>query len=207
MRILAYGEDALTLWAVTQKLSVILQALDDSSDPDDCQVLFRPSFGRSGGERSAQFGEFDFLVLAAEHLYLGESKWQGSSEKIRDGVLALRHEQLLRHRIFKFYMDEWAYGQYDKWPDFEVKAVSKLENMDIVKPIAPAGSLLASNLQAVLGAIQKHYLRKPELHNVLLFLHNGWDARNLPQSAGDDFRVVPLSYAEVAVGDFIQLSV
>jgi hypothetical protein len=62
MDILAYGEDALTLWALTQKLPAILDALSDHSDPNKCRVLFRPSFGRSGGEHSSQFGEFDFMA-------------------------------------------------------------------------------------------------------------------------------------------------
>ena len=74
MQILGYGEDALTLWAMKNKLDVILEALNDSSDPSTCQVFFRPSFGRSGGDKSPQFGEFDFIILSQNGLYLGESK-------------------------------------------------------------------------------------------------------------------------------------
>jgi hypothetical protein len=56
-----YGEDALTLWALTNKLPTILEKLRDNSAPSECEVLFRPSFGRRGGEINAQFGEFDFI--------------------------------------------------------------------------------------------------------------------------------------------------
>ena len=119
MDILAYGEDALTLWAITHKLSAILQMLNDPSAQAKCQALFRPSFGRSGGESSSQFGEFDFILLAEQRLYLVESKWQRSSEKIHDGVLALRNEQLLRHILFKVYVEEWAFGQYANWREFK----------------------------------------------------------------------------------------
>ncbi len=207
MDILAYGEDALTLWALTQKLPAILDALSDRSDPNKCQVLFRPSFGRSGGEHSSQFGEFDFIVLAEHCLYLGESKWQRSSEKIQDGMLALHEVQLLRHKLFKFYVEEWAFGQHADWSDFVVTATLKLQSMGITKPIAPAGSLLATNLQTVLGIIQKHYPHAPEVHNLLLFLHNGMGTKGLPVNAGHDFKVVPLDYAEVAHENFIRLSV
>ena len=55
MEILAYGEDALTLWALKKKLEHVLQELKESSTPSQCQAFFRPSFGRRGGENSAQF--------------------------------------------------------------------------------------------------------------------------------------------------------
>jgi len=45
--ILAYGEDALSYWALKERLSEILKKLDDSSNPSDCLIFFRPSFGRS----------------------------------------------------------------------------------------------------------------------------------------------------------------
>ena len=70
-----------------------------------------------------------------------------------------------------------------------------------------AGSLLATNLQTVLGIIQKHYLRAPEVHNLVLFLHSGMGTKGLPVNAGHDFKVVPLDYAEVAYENFIWLSV
>lgn len=206
MDILAYGEDALTLWAITKKLPTILQALDDQTDPSQCQVLFRPSFGRSGGPKSSQFGEFDFIVLASQRLYLGESKWQHSSEKVVAGVMTLREEQLNRHRLFKFYVEEWALGDYTDWNKFQAEAPSKLKTLGITKPIAPAGSLLAANLQTVLGTIQKHFPSMPEVQNVLLFLHRGPSTLSFPAEAGDDFKVVLLDYAEVAENNFLRLS-
>ena len=207
MEILAYGEDALTLWAMKAKLPAILQALNDSSDLSRCQVFFRPSFGRSGGESSSQFGEFDFILLAKQYLYLGESKWQRSSEKIQAGVLALRDEQLLRHKIFKFYVEEWAFGSYASWREFERKANPKLQRVGITKPIAPEQSLLAANLQTVLCVIKKHYTALPLVKNVLLFLHNGVGISDIPQKAGRDFEVVPVDYSETAFENFIRLKV
>jgi hypothetical protein len=205
MEILAYGEDALTLWAMTNKLSAILQTLKDSSHLSRCQIFFRPSFGRSGGKSRSQFGEFDFVLLAAQNLYLGESKWQRSSEKIQDGILALRDEQLLRHTLFKFYVEEWAFGNYSSWREFESKAQPKLRQIGIAKPIASERSLLAANLQTVLRVIKKHYADLPVVKNVLLFLHNGMSIGGIPQKAGRDFEVVPVDYSEAAFENLIRL--
>lgn len=117
MDIYAYGEDALTLWALKNKLGLILGLLNDTSSLDECRAFFRPSFGRGKG---AVFGEFDFILLSKHSVYLGESKWDRSSEKIEAGDLTLRMEQQRRHIIFKFYLTEWAFGQYKTWSEFEV---------------------------------------------------------------------------------------
>lgn len=60
---LGYGEDALTLWALEKHRSEILNKLDDQTTTSDCLVFFRPSFGRSGGKGSAEFGEFDSRIF------------------------------------------------------------------------------------------------------------------------------------------------
>ena len=52
MKVLGYGEDALTLWALQNRLIQILDFLDDPSGPPECKVFFRPSFGRRGGSGS-----------------------------------------------------------------------------------------------------------------------------------------------------------
>lgn len=151
---------------------------------------------------------FDFTILADCHLYLGESKWQRSSEKVVGGELVLRPEQLLRHQLFQFYVREWAFGSYTSWSQFEMAALTKLKSMGISKPIAPAGSLLAANLQTVLGVVRRHYPRGvPEVCNVLLYLHGGLKAGELPSKASEGFSVVALDYGEVATENFIRLSV
>ncbi len=207
MEILAYGEDALTLWAIKEKLALILQTLNDSSNPARCRAFFRPSFGRSGGANSAQFGEFDFILLAEQCIYLGESKWDKSSENIRAGVLALRGEQLLRHEIFKFYIEEWAFGNYSAWREFTGQAKSKLPQRGIVKPIAPEHSLLASNLRTTLDVIRRHYAALPAVRNLLLYFYDGRSDGQPPRSAGKDFVVVAVDYSEVLFGNFIKIDV
>lgn len=208
MKMLAYGEDALTLWAVNKRLGYILDKLNDTSSLSDSQVIFRPSFGRSGGGNSAQFGEFDFIILAKEYLYLGESKWDRSSERVHNGLLTLREEQLLRHRLFKFYVREWTSGKYESWQDFVQKARGRLLEVGILKPIAPTYSLLAKNLQTILDIIKDHYhSNTPRPRNVLLYFHTGADADRIPKTAGNDyeiFEIIDINYLETAVDKFIE---
>jgi hypothetical protein len=207
MEILAYGEDALTLWALKNKLEYILQELKDLSNPSQCQAFFRPSFGRRGGPNSSQFGEFDFILLSADCIYLGESKWDNSSEKIIDGRLELRDEQLIRHKLFKFYIDEWILGNCTNWQDFLMIAKTNLSREKIVKPIAPINSLLAENLQTTLKIIKEHLTDtgSPKIRNLLLYFHKGLGIDQLPQKAGVDFYVVSIDYSKQLTGNYIKL--
>ena len=89
MEILGYGEDALTLWALKNKLPLILSALNDSSSLSQCKAFFRPSFGRRGGPSSAQFGEFDFILLIFRSLF----------PSFASGHCSFRPRTLLRVRL------------------------------------------------------------------------------------------------------------
>jgi len=194
MQILGYGEDALTLWAIKNKLDVILEAVEDSSDPSMCQVFFRPSFGRRGGDSSPQFGEFDFIILSKDRLYLGESKWVRSSEKLKDGILELRDEQKRRHEVLKFYVKEWPFGSHSSWREFIDRVRLELES-GVTKPLAPENSLLAANLKTVLGVIKEHYASVPDIRNMLLYLYDGRAVKQLLQKVSEDFDLVCIDYS------------
>jgi hypothetical protein len=207
MQIFGYGEDALTLWAIKDKLDVILEAVEDSSDPSMCQVFFRPSFGRRGGDSSSQFGEFDFILLSKDRLYLGESKWIRSSEKVKGGILELRDEQKRRHEVFKFYVKQWAFGHHSSWREFTDKARLELES-GATKPLAPENSLLATNLLTVLGVIEEHYASRPDIRDVLLYFYDGETVEQLPQKASEDFDLVCIDYSQAdTLGNFIRIEV
>ena len=60
MEIIGYGEDALTLWAIKNKLHAILQELNIAISR--CKYSFA-SFGRRGGEECTVW-EFDFIILS-----------------------------------------------------------------------------------------------------------------------------------------------
>lgn len=204
MKVLGYGEDALTLWAIQNKLGQILEASEDPSGPADCKIFFRPSFGRRGGAESSQFGEFDFIILSRKSIYPGESKWDRSPELSNLGSLGLRDEQVLRHRIFAFYIREWVYGHYISWDSFVEEGSKKLAAVGIDKPIAPTGSLLASNLRNVLGIIKEHFSAMPQVIDLLLYLYDGSKTPRPTMTAGG-FHLVPLDYSGFAEGNFIPI--
>jgi hypothetical protein len=207
MKLYGYGEDVLTLWALTSKLDVILSKLDNSTPSSLCTVFFRPSFGRRGGPRSSQFGEFDFILLARERLYLGESKWDRSSEEIREGILQLREKQRQRHEVFKCYVEEWTCRPHTSWVEFAARVRSKLQQHGVDKPVAPAGSRLAENLQTVLGIIEDHYPSVPELRDVLLYLYDASTSEPLSEGAWGGFAQVSVDYYNHIAGRFVGMEV
>ncbi|MFI5331015.1 MAG: hypothetical protein ACHQ2F_08270 [Desulfobaccales bacterium] len=207
MKFYGYGEDALTLWALKMKLSEILEPFGDYSPASDCKIFFRPSFGRRGGKNSSQFGEFDFLILARECLYLGESKWDQSSELINDTLIDLRPEQLLRHDLFKFYIHEWAFGQYSEWGEF-VQAASPRALEHFQKPLA-YNSLLEKNLKTVMDIIRSHFHQhEPQIHNVLLYLYGSSEEKPPAKEVKDrhDFKVVQIRYMSDQ-GNYISIEI
>lgn len=98
-RIFGYGEDALTLWALKQHTSKILNEYQDKTPISDCLIFYRPSFGRHSKANSSVFGEFDSILTSRENIYLIESKWDNLA-KFTNDELILREEQTLRHKIF-----------------------------------------------------------------------------------------------------------
>ena len=104
--ILGYGEDAFTFWALKRRLSEILKDLHDQTEPSDCLIFFRPSFGRRGGRGRAEFGEFDAILASPQNIYLIESKWDNLSEN-KNEQIELIDEEVLRHKIFSWYLRNW----------------------------------------------------------------------------------------------------
>ena len=206
MEILAYGEDALTLWALQNKLPDFLRHFGDVSLKDDCKVLFRPSFGRRGGDESAQFGEFDFILLSPACIYLGESKWDRSSEVGRNGLITLRSEQELRHTLFRAYVEEWFAGQYSTWDAFRPHAQAGLIARNIAKPVPSAERTLALNLKSVLEFIRQQYADLPAIKDVLLYMHKGQLNDPPPQVSPATFCFFPVEYTPYPNDQFIRIN-
>ena len=178
VKIFGYGEDALTLWLLNNQPQVILQRFNDKSEPADCTAFYRPSFGRSGGSGSAEFGEFDAIMASKENIYLIESKWDNHQQTNR-AELILRPEQTERHKVFKWYLSNWNSGK-------EVIEGKKL---------APANSLLAINLEHVLSQLHQccpNSANPEHIKNVLLYFH-GPKSRP-PQKVSEGFTIVPMEY-------------
>jgi hypothetical protein len=118
MRILGYGEDALTYWALSGHLPEVIgpPPLGDASAEENSLVIYRPSFGRAGGPESAQFGEFDAIVGTPRATYLLESKWTG--ERIINGQIRLATRQVLRHQVFRWIRGQWLQQAPTNWEQF-----------------------------------------------------------------------------------------
>ena len=209
---LGYGEDALTFWALKRRTSEILKELKDQTEPSDCLIFFRPSFGRRGGGGRAEFGEFDAILASSQNIYLIESKWDRRLRNRRDEI-ALTPEQVLRHKIFSWYLTNWDAQEYSgNWGkfknDFENNFTSAGNFTN--RKMAPAGSRLAKDLEFVVNKLQEHCkkfsceYRKPR--NVLLYFC-GNESREITKVAAEDlnFVVVNINYNQHTSGNFITL--
>lgn len=193
--VLGYGEDSLTLWLPRDNLTRFLDEFQDLSSVDNCRILYRPSFGRGA---PSSFGEFDAIVLSENCLYLCESKWDNLTGRGKRTV-KLSDAQLTRHRMFMFYVHEWAYGSYASWESFRDCAMPKWEGEDILKSIPSSSKLLAENLRTVLGMIETQYSTVPKIRNVLIYLHNGSKGEIRPPVVIDEKKNVVRAFQSICV--------
>jgi hypothetical protein len=167
MNTIAYGEDGLTLWALTCRLQKVLDKLEDRSDRSRCIVVYRPSFGRSGGSESAQFGEFDAILITPLAVYLIESKWDNVSNARKDRVV-LDDVQITRHRIFAWLRRKWQERSPRNSDDFRNQVQGEFTSTFPNRPLARSDRLLARNLVYLLQRLKDH---PGEIINVLLYFH------------------------------------
>ena len=172
--VIAYGEDALTYWALTTQTEQVLRKLGDESPAEAILVVYRPSFGRHGaahgegtkGTASAQFGEFDAIVATPQGIYLVESKWDASSE-LHDGVITLHPVQCARHRILRWYLDRWFQERPANWRSFVAHGSHSFQAEFPGVCMAPEGSKLARNLEFLLDELGAY---GHDIRDVLLYL-------------------------------------
>ena len=209
-----YGEDGLTLSALTRRQAEILSALDDGCR-GECIVFYRPSFGRRGGSHRAEFGEFDGILISDNTIHVIESKWDRCVELptrsedeetlLVDGELELPHSQFLRHAIFESYITLWRAHPHNNWKTFCDAANPEFSKRFNGKPMAPEGSLLARNLAFVLEAMPEFPVK-----HVAIYFHRDNAARPsaVARSAsrfGVVFHLVPLSYSVLRPSAFYPL--
>ena len=205
-KIFGYGEDAFTLWALKYHTSDILKSFQDQTAPSDCLIFYRASFGRSGGEKSAEFGEFDAILVSSENIYLIESKWDNFSA-YEDKELVLEERQELRHHIFSWYITHWNIKYSNDWESFIKEQIDDFQKTFPKKKIAPVDSILATNLQFILTMLQKHckkFLSERNIKNVLLFFYNR-KRSTPPAKISRQFSLVGIDYSQEIKGNFITL--
>lgn len=204
MNLLGYGEDALTLWALSSRRSDVLSSLNDPSAPDSCTLIYRPSFGRRGGPRSSQFGEFDFIFGTHSALYLGEAKWDKSPE-LKERPIPLRHEQMERHRVFTAYYRTWIARPQWSETDFLEESRARFIAEGLEKPTPPTGSTLARNLMSILAVCARATDCADSICNVLLVTDSSGRLRLSQEDAPKDFALVCINAAGALQNGLIPL--
>lgn len=206
VKIVGYGEDSLTLWALKHRLSAILE--EEGTAPSDCLVFYRPSFGRHSKNSKAVFGEFDAIIVSPKNIYLIESKWDNLGKFNKDELI-LREEQELRHNIFSWYLMHWDKKYSNDWKTFVKEQQSDFQSKFEEKTIAPVGSkLLAKNLEFILTKIReycKKFSSENNIKNVLLFFYDAEKSKP-PIKINRTFRIVPIKYDKEMKDNFVTLS-
>jgi hypothetical protein len=189
-KVFGYGEDALTLWLLRNQPQKILDRFNDKTEPAECLAFYRPSFGRSGGPGSAEFGEFDAILASKENIYLIESKWDNRRPNTKTELM-LKPEQTERHEVFRWYLSNWSQKYSNDWEAF---AKDKGTEFISGKKIAPPKSLLAVNLQHVLSQLNEHCHKCDNVKNVLLFFHG--PKSKSPKKTSEGFSIVSISFGD-----------
>jgi hypothetical protein len=204
IKVLGYGEDAFTLWALKQHTSKILDEFQDKTAISDCLVFYRPSFGRHSKANSSVFGEFDAIISSKENIYLIESKWDNLTE-FNDTKFVLREEQILRHKIFSWYLTHWSKKYSNNWQTFKNEHQNNFKFKN--KTIAPKDSLLAKNLEFILSKLQEHcesLLSENSIKNVLLFFFNAKKSKP-PTETNSTFKLISIDYSREIKENFVTL--
>ncbi len=207
-RIIGYGEDALTYWAITSQLGEILLALRDKSSPADAIVIYRPSFGRRGRigpdakkeQLSAEFGECDAILGTQQAIYLVESKWDSSSET-HDDLITLRGVQIRRHQIMRWYLETWRVNRPEDWMAFVTQQGTAFQTLFPGNKMASAGSRLARNLEFILSTLSECGAR---VQDVLLFIGQVGSSKPI-RVHPSNFDLVVLEYQPLVPSGYFEM--
>ena len=133
-----------------------------------------------------------------------ESKWDNHSE-FNNEEYTLREEQELRHKIFSWYLSHWSKKYSNNWQAFIDEQQNSFMFKD--KTVASKDSLLAKNLEHILGKLQEHcesYPSENNIKNVLLFFYNAEKSKP-PTKTNNIFTLVPIEYSREFKGNFVTL--
>jgi hypothetical protein len=196
--LIGYGEDGLTLRVMTRHLPELLMKLGDDSKPEECLRFYRPSFGRRGGQDRAEFGEFDAILATCRAVYPFESKWIRSA--VPAGLMEIEPQQVLRHRIFQWLRERWQAEM--KWQDF-VAAQQAAFQVAFHKPLAPAGSSLADNIEYILNRLTAYPASTQ--HVVMAFYRDDCDKPEGVARCDAAFRLVAFPFTSINRGGLFLL--
>jgi len=186
MRVMGYGEDGLTLVYFCTQLPQFLVQIGDATQAEACTVYYRASFGRRG-----EFGEFDAIVVAAEVIYLCESKWNDRHPSEVQQT-QLKRAQVRRNTIMHQIVGAFHQQQPQSWADFREQNAAGFEGFAL-----PAGETkLAKNLWSILDQLRNHPC---ECKDVLLYFYRSPMMDELPLIVRDHLRQELDNYGIVKV--------
>lgn len=176
MRFLGYGEDALTLIVLKKYFNDILLELKPTAKAKDCIILYRPSLGRKFG-----FGEFDFIIVSSDTVFLGETKSYSNRKNIN---VVLPDKQALRYVIFAKYIKSWF-------------SMIGPRDLNILRDLYPElevprkQTTLYDNIDCLLKLISTKCVSKPKIINSILLVTKGENKPNV-NNKSKMYRVVHL---------------
>jgi hypothetical protein len=164
-----YGEDALTYWALNNRLGEVLDQLEDPSSIEECIAFFKPGIGR-GGRSHTSFGEFDAILVTPLCMYLMEARWSRSSEFSTAG---LSHGQIERHRNIEWIAINWM--RKEPFHDFVKRKADDFRDFTGGKELPPIGSEVFKRLEFVIGEARRVGRGSKVLvkHVVLILMEEG----------------------------------
>lgn len=196
-QILGYGEDSLTIWALTKKLKKLLHKIGEKTSRSELVIIYRPSFGRG-----RWYGEFDAILASKNRIFLIESKWDESQEVKSTGI-SLGGSQLLRHEILEWYIKKWDNKKYKNWDTFFQK-YRKVFKGKYNKEIPQPGRKLANNLEYLLKDLQS----AKNIRNILLLFKkkdNKTNYRLSNKMKEKGFELVEMEYNPEAETGFFKM--
>lgn len=211
-KLIGYGEDSLTLWALTKNYAKFKEMFKQkfNDNLDEATVFYRPSFGR-GGKSDKNFGEFDAVIVSSEKVYLVESKWNNSSEiRKSKSTIVLREEQKLRYDILREYLKVWQKIVFENGKKIDEKNEYYNNLKDLlgkklieILSVNDANTTLFSNINKVAEIIIKNGIdceNDSKYINLVLYFH--FEPENniykIVDTKGEvlEFEVLNISYKE-----------
>ena len=206
INILGYGEDSLTLWALSTKLETLLEKINENSNDSNHIIFYRPSFGRGKPlkeptDTKAEFGEFDAILISPKSWYLIESKWDNLRVQKRV-TINLSPVQILRHNLFTWYFNNWQVNNnYEQFYDSYEKIFPE-KFLKKQRKIAPKNSLLSKNLEFILGKKSTNNIK-----NVFLYFHQDhYEPTITVNTEKTSFLTIKMGYPVNENSNFIELS-
>ncbi len=201
MQIIGYGEDGLTAWALIHRLDLVRESLrscfDERSDSSNWTIFFRPSVGRGKG---GSIGEFDAIIATEKSVFLVESKWEDKTRLNKKNKPSLiEPEQILRHEIFEWIMQEWDNRNHRNWTEFRMHHGNDFSQRFHHRKLVQPGRRLSANLEFLLERV-----RGRRCKHVLLYFFSSDRCPYNSLAAKDglamriEFKLVPIQYGVIA---------